>query len=416
MSTRTIDVILNMSPDQASLNKTKAGVKGLERALKDVETQANRTREKMEKLQQVGNRIALVGGAIVAFFALAMSKYISTAKEAEQKRVSAVETAIDKIKGLEAERLDVIKSVAEKIKGIDKDIYDKRISLAEMAVNAEKDLAQVRSSLRDTLRGIADSMEDEERSYARQLEDISLMGVELTKEQQQQMSLQRAKEDHAQKLKYFADQEREAKKKAAAEEKAIRDAALVEQKKIGIEIAKLEEQKRANKEIEKIQLDDIAKKERQANAERLAAENAKSKTVAGILAASERWEASQVRLGKIVTEVLLPYLEKALDIVDKITAIAEANPGAVKAALGIGGTLVVLGGMLSTAASIVSTIATVQGLAASLGMATAGSTVAGSMETDLTGALRLKVISGLTIFTLLKAILPNKRLGILGDK
>ena len=88
-----------------------------------------------------------------------------------------------------------------------------------------------------------------------------------------------------------------------------------------------------------------------------------------ILELNKRWEESQVRIGRVTAEVLLPAMEKALDVVDKITAFAEKNPGAVKAALGIGGTLVILGGMLTTAASIVSSIATIQGLAASAGIA-----------------------------------------------
>jgi hypothetical protein len=83
-----------------------------------------------------------------------------------------------------------------------------------------------------------------------------------------------------------------------------------------------------------------------------------------IVELGKRWEESQVRIGRVTAEILLPALEKALNVVDKITAFAEKNPGAVKAALGIGGTLIALGGALSIAASIMSTIATVQGLAA----------------------------------------------------
>ena len=78
----------------------------------------------------------------------------------------------------------------------------------------------------------------------------------------------------------------------------------------------------------------------------------------------KKWEESQVRIGRVTAEIVLPTLEKALVIVDKIAAFAEKNPDAIKAALGIGGTLVVLGGLLSTTATIVSTLATIQGLAA----------------------------------------------------
>jgi hypothetical protein len=91
-----------------------------------------------------------------------------------------------------------------------------------------------------------------------------------------------------------------------------------------------------------------------------------------IVELSKRWEESQVRIGRVTAEILLPTLEKALDVVDKVAAFAEKNPGAIKAAVGIGGTLVVLGGLISTAASIVSTIATIQGLAAGAGIALGG--------------------------------------------
>jgi hypothetical protein len=196
MTTRTIDILLNMHPDQKSINRTQAGIKDIEKALKRVEQQANQTREKMEKLGNVGNKLALTGAAILAPFALAMNKYIQTAGETE----------------------------------------------------------------------------------------------------------------------------------------------------------------------------DTSKR---------------------LVALGKRWEESQMRIGRVTAEVVLPALEKALDVIDKITAFAEANPGAVKAALGIGGTLVVLGGMLSTAASIVSTIATVQGLLAGAGIG-AGAGAAGvgaALAPALTAAL-----------------------------
>jgi len=127
MSTKTIDILLEMQTKPADINKMKAefdalekkaqnlqkaidrvgngknadklnaslaGVKSqiqaidaeankriLERNLAKAAEQANRTREKMEKLAQVGNRIALVGGAVLAPMVLAMKKYIELAKE-----------------------------------------------------------------------------------------------------------------------------------------------------------------------------------------------------------------------------------------------------------------------------------------------------------------------------------------------
>lgn len=116
---------------------------------------------------------------------------------------------------------------------------------------------------------------------------------------------------------------------------------------------------------------------------------------------SKKWEDSQIRIGRVTAEILLPTLEKTLDVVDKIAAFAEENPGAIKAAVGIGGTLVVLGGLLSTTAQIVSTIATVQGLAAGWtaanattlagitvgGAGAAGGASAGAIGTAVAGAL-----------------------------
>jgi len=100
---------------------------------------------------------------------------------------------------------------------------------------------------------------------------------------------------------------------------------------------------------------------------------------------SRRWEESQVRLGRVTAEILLPTLERAMDIVEKIAAFAEKNPGAIKAALGIGATLTVLGGMLVTASQIVSTIATVQGIAASFGIGGSAATAAAGGALSATG-------------------------------
>ena len=52
----------------------------VEKSLKAIETQANRTREKMEKLAQIGNKLALVGGAILAPFILVGKKYMDSTK------------------------------------------------------------------------------------------------------------------------------------------------------------------------------------------------------------------------------------------------------------------------------------------------------------------------------------------------
>lgn len=133
---------------------------------------------------------------------------------------------------------------------------------------------------------------------------------------------------------------------------------------------------------------------------------------ARIIELQKRWADSQVKIGRVTAEIVLPALEKALNVVDKITAFAEKNPGAVKAAVGIGGTLVVLGGMLSTAATIVSTIATIQGVAAGFGIgggvaaggtAAAGGAVAGGAGLAGLGASIAAAISAAAPFIAIAA-------------
>lgn len=212
MAQKTIDIILNMQPKSGSAEKTKAGVKSIEDALKKVEAQANRTREKMEKLSQVGNRLAATGALIVAPFALAVNKYLES-----QKQVVA--------------------------------------NGGKMERNA---------------------------------------------------------------------------------------AALVQLQK--------------------------------------------------------EWSDAQIEVGKVATEILLPYLRQAVDLVGKIAAFAKEHPGAVKAALGIGASMVVIGGALSTVGSIVSTLATIQGLFASAGLATtaAGGAAGGGIAAAIGPAMLAVMTNPLT--------------------
>ena len=71
---------------------TGDGAKKTVDGLKAIEDQANKTREKMAKLTEVGSKMALAGGAIVAPFVLAMNKYVASAKETEptSKRIVAL--------------------------------------------------------------------------------------------------------------------------------------------------------------------------------------------------------------------------------------------------------------------------------------------------------------------------------------
>lgn len=192
MTTRIIDILLNLQTNKGNADKAVKGVVQLEAALKKVEAQANKTREKMEKLSQVGNRIAAAGALMVAPFALAVNKYLES-----QKQIAA--------------------------------------NGGKMEKNA---------------------------------------------------------------------------------------AALVQLQK--------------------------------------------------------EWADAQIEVGKVATEILLPYLRQAVDLVGKIAAFAKEHPGAVKAALGIGASMVAIGGALSVVGSIVSTLATIQGLFAGAGLAGSGAGAAGA--------------------------------------
>jgi hypothetical protein len=85
MTTKTIDLQLKLKPEQAT-----AGAQKVTRSLKDIQDQANKTRESMAKMTEVAGKLALVGGAILAPFALAMNKYVATVKETEpvSKRIT----------------------------------------------------------------------------------------------------------------------------------------------------------------------------------------------------------------------------------------------------------------------------------------------------------------------------------------
>lgn len=153
MATRTIDLILQMQADQAALNKTANGVKKVEKSLKDVEAQANRTREKMEKLAQVGNRLALVGGAITAPFILAMKKYLDMAKADDPlaKRFKEVGTQLTdlqvRVGKIVAEQ--ILPTVAKVLPYIEKaiDFLEKNPGFVKAALNIGGTLAVVGSLL-----------------------------------------------------------------------------------------------------------------------------------------------------------------------------------------------------------------------------------------------------------------------------
>lgn len=85
MATKNIDIVYNQK-------NAGSGASDTVNALKRVEQAAEQTKAKMEKLAQVGMKLTMLGGAIVAPFALAMKKYVDTAKETEpvSKRIVAL--------------------------------------------------------------------------------------------------------------------------------------------------------------------------------------------------------------------------------------------------------------------------------------------------------------------------------------
>jgi hypothetical protein len=117
-----------------------------------------------------------------------------------------------------------------------------------------------------------------------------------------------------------------------------------------------------------------------------------------LVALNKKWEESQVRLGRVTAEIVLPALEKGAAMLERVIQFAEKNPGVVQAALTIGTTLVVLGGLISTTAQLVATVASIQGLAASAGIALGGGgAAAGAAGGALAGGgMAAAVTAGIT--------------------
>jgi len=109
---------------------------------------------------------------------------------------------------------------------------------------------------------------------------------------------------------------------------------------------------------------------------------------------NKNWEESQVRLGRVTANIILPALEKGAEVLENIIAFAEKNPDLVKAALTVGTVLVGAGAIVAFAAQVVSFIATVQGLAAGFGLAGAGGAAAAGAGGAITAASLGTIIMG----------------------
>lgn len=92
------------------------------------------------------------------------------------------------------------------------------------------------------------------------------------------------------------------------------------------------------------------------------------------IAATKSLEDSTVRVGRVVVDQALPYLEKAADIAEQLAKYAEEHPDVIKAGLSIGGNMVVLGGIGTILANVVGSVGA---LAKVLQMVGVGGTAAG---------------------------------------
>ncbi len=86
MTDKTINLHLELDPKSA-----KTGADKVSSSLKQIQDQANKTRESMAKLTEVGGKLALAGAGILAPFTLAMNKYVSVTKETEPQSKRIVE-------------------------------------------------------------------------------------------------------------------------------------------------------------------------------------------------------------------------------------------------------------------------------------------------------------------------------------
>ena len=98
---------------------------------------------------------------------------------------------------------------------------------------------------------------------------------------------------------------------------------------------------------------------------------------------SEKWleaqkqvESAEVRIGRVAAEQMLPALEKGAEIMGRIADFAEQHPDAVRAALGIGGTLVALGGITVTVAELLKIYADVGLVLGKIGLGGTAATAA----------------------------------------
>ena len=89
-------------------------------------------------------------------------------------------------------------------------------------------------------------------------------------------------------------------------------------------------------------------------------------------AANDRLKDAQIRVGREVTEALLPLMEKGADLAEKFATLLEENPELVKGVLGAGATILAGGQLIASIGTLVNVIAAVKGLGLGSGMGKVG--------------------------------------------
>lgn len=103
----------------------------------------------------------------------------------------------------------------------------------------------------------------------------------------------------------------------------------------------------------------------------------------------KRLEQAQLRIGRVAAQSIVPVMETLAGLAEDAADFAEKHPDAIKAVLGIGGTLVAIGGATATIGKAVQVISTVKGgllALAKLGSAGATASAAGSAAAGAGGA------------------------------
>lgn len=100
--------------------------------------------------------------------------------------------------------------------------------------------------------------------------------------------------------------------------------------------------------------------------------------------ANKEIEDSQMRIGRVAAQELLPYLKDAAKFAGQVADFVEKNPDAIKAALTIGGAAVAGGGAIAGLATAVSTGAALIQVLSAAGIIGTGAAAAGGAATGLT--------------------------------